>query len=433
MKELSQITACFVDHGGLYLPLALKFAQSYKRVIYHDPCEKAFPKINESIIGDGYPKVERVRSFWDYKQDIDLFVFPDSQGEALQAELASQGFPVWGSSSAERLEQSRECFHRMLARVGLEVPDFQKVVGLTALREHLKDKTDKYIKISRYRGSLETFHWRSMDEDAPELDLWAVKFGGAKDLITFLVCDAIDTDLEIGGDTYNIVGEWPDFMLDAYEWKDKGYFGTWKKRTEMPEQTQAVLDAFGPILAEHGHKNFWSMEIRVMEDSSFKFIDATPRGPLPGTGAQMESITNLPLVVAAGAEGEMVQPERDADFVAECVLTMKGEKDKWGSLKVPDELSRWMKLGGSCLIDGRTWFPPDDSHGEEIGWMVSIGNTPLETIQAMLDQVKHLPDGVSANTDSLADLLKEISSAEEQGIEFTDQELPEPSVVVDAS
>ena len=49
----------------------------------------------------------------------------------------------------------------------------------------------------------------------------------------------------------------------------------------------------------------------------------------------------------------------------------------------------------------------------------------------MLLQVSKLPDGVSANTESLAALLKEITSAEEQGIEWGNHKLPEPAIVLE--
>ena len=43
---------------------------------------------------------------------------------------------------------------------------------------------------------------------------------------------------------------------------------------------------------------------------------------------------------------------------------------------------------------------------------------------------KKLPDGVVAHTEGLADVLKEIHEAEEQGIEFTEQTVPEPEIVI---
>ena len=325
---------------------------------------------------------------------------------------------------------SRERFHKVLTEVGLEVPKFERVVGLTALRDHLRGETDKYIKISRFRGSLETFHWRSWDDDAPILDCWSIRFGGVADLIPFLVFDVIDTDLEIGGDTYCIDGKFPTHVLDGTEFKDKGYFAAFKPIAEMPDQTMAVLDAFGPVLKRSGHKNFWSMEIRVARDKFF-FIDATPRAPLPGMGSQMEIYSNLAEIILSGAQGELVDPVPNGKFAAECILTMKGEKEMWGSLVVPPELKRWMKLGGACQVGDRTWFPPDESHGQEIGWLVAIGDTPKQTIDVMKDHVTHLPEGVSAATESLVDIIKEIESAEDQGIVMTPEPMPEPAAIVE--
>jgi hypothetical protein len=42
-----------------------------------------------------------------------------------------------------------------------------------------------------------------------------------------------------------------------------------------------------------------------------------------------------------------------------------------------------------------------------------------------------MPDGVTVEFSSLADLLKEMQAAKELGIELTEGEIPEPSVVVE--
>lgn len=431
--NLGDVTACFFDHEGLYLPLAEKLSESYKRVLYFDPKEVGFPTVNDAVIGDSFPaneRLERIDDFWPIKHEIDLFIFPDSQGSGLQNELWEQGFPVWGSRNSIDLEQSREKFHKTLSLLGLESAPFERIIGLTDLAEHLKDKEDKYIKISKFRGSLETYHWRSWDDDAGTLDCWRVKFGGVKDLIPFLVFDAIDTEFEIGGDTYCIRGQFPKLVMDGYEWKDKGYFAALKPRDKAPEQLQEVLNAFAPILGQAGHNNFWTMEIRVKDEHSY-FIDPTPRGPLPATGSQMEIYGNLAEIIIAGANGELVEPEPLGKFSAECVLTIKGEKEGWSSTRVPDDLKQWMKLGGNCKVNGRTWFPPSQSGEDTIGWLVAIGDTPTETIETILERAGKLPDGVCAATDSLANLLKEIHKAEAEGIPFTEMKVPEPAIVIE--
>lgn len=428
--KLGDVTACFVDHGGLYLPLARKLAETYKQVFYYDPCEEAFPTFDKACIGDGFDKVRKIRGLWRHKREINLFIFPDSQGWDLQAELIEQGYPVWGSNRAEGLEMQREKFHEILAEVGLEVPEFTRIDGLTELEEYLRDKTDKYIKISRYRGSLETFHWISYEENRITLAAWRVKFGGLADIIPFFVFEPIKTDLEIGGDTYAIDDHFPTHMLDGTEWKDKAYFGVFKPVAEMPEQTRAVMKAFAPVLGRLGHRNFWSMEIRV-KGKQFWFIDATPRAPLPGTGSQMECYSNLAEIILAGAHGALVNPEPAAMFTVECILNQKGNRKEPSSLVVPPELEQAMKLAGCCQVDGRIWFPPDDSSDGDIGWLVAMGKSPRAAIDTLKAYAEMLPDGVTARTEALVDIIKEIDSAEQQGIEITKAEMPEPAEVVE--
>ena len=215
-------------------------------------------------------------------------------------------------------------------------------------------------------------------------------------------------------------------MLHGDEKKDKGYIGTVTKREDMPEQIQDVLTAFEPVMKECRYRNQFSMELRDKV-----FIDPCCRGGLPSTGAQMQMWKNLPEIIWAGARGELVEPEPADQVVAECVLTMKSEEQAWGKTVIPDELEDDCKLGSCCKIDGAICFPPDDSHGEEIGWLVATGPTIKAVAKSMFEMVKLLPDGVSAATDSLYDLLKGIHEGEKQGIEFGDQPVPEPATVLE--
>lgn len=430
MKSVSEATALIVDNG-LFVSLAERLARDggFKRVLYYSGWECAFPNLNQCIIGDGFERIEKCYDIWSVKDKIDVAIFPDIGRAGIQLELEKQGISVWGSRNADTLEISREKFHRVLGEVGLTVPKFERVVGLTKLRDYLRDKESVFIKISKYRGSLETTHFRSTALDESTLDCWAVKFGPAKEIIPFLVFEAIDTDLELGGDTYCIDGKWPDTMLQAYEWKDKGLFASVMKREDAPEQLNAVMDAFGPVLAKYRHRNFWSMEVRVKDDE-FYFIDPTPRAGLPSSASQMELWKNLPEIIWAGAHGELVEPEPAAQFSCECVLTMKSDKGAWAVTEVPKELQRWMKLGSCCEIGGKACFPPEGEHHEEIGWMVSLGDTMREAVETMLAQVDLLPDGVSANTESLVELIKEVHNAESDGIEFADR-VPNPAIVIE--
>lgn len=430
MKPVSDITACVVDHG-LFLPLALKLGETYKRVLYHTPdWEQAFPTVDKCVIGDGFEQIERCDDIWKVKKEVDIWIFPDILHAGLQLELESQGCAVWGSRRGDTLEISREKFHRVLGETGLEVPTFQKVTGLTALREHLRDQEDKIIKISKYRGSHETCAWRNWKTDGGMLDLWAVRFGAVKELVQFLVFDKIETDIELGCDTFCIRGEWPNLMIQGYEAKDAGFLSAVRPRAKMPKQVQDVLEAFGPILGEYDYTNSFSMEIRVKDEHAY-FIDPCCRWPMPPTSSKVELWGNLPEIILAGAHGELVEPTTTAKYAAECALTMKLEKDQWGMVKIPEELRQWCKFGNACQVDGVLSFPPLEFRESKVGWLVSTGDTLEDVIETMLERIALLPPGLDTDVMPLAHLLKEVREAEEQGIEFTDQKVPEPASVLE--
>jgi len=430
VKSIDQVTCCIVDHGA-YLPLALKLAQSYKRVLYYTPWEESYPTVNKCCIGDGFEEIERCDDFWSIKSEIDLFVFPDILHGGLQEELTHQGFAVWGSGKADVIETDRLDFIGALQGVGLEIPKMVEIRGVTSLRMHLIDKEDKYIKISRFRGTMETYHWRDYDVDRGWLDGMAVKLGPLADLIRFLVFDAIETEVEIGGDTYCIDGKFPSHMMEAYEWKDKSAFGAFKPVEETADCIQKVMEAFGPILGSHSYRNNFSMEIRVMDDGKFFFLDPCCRGPLPMSWGQAELYANLPEIILAGANGELVDPEPTDLFCCECILTRCGEVNQWSSIVVPDELEDAVKIANCCKADGVIGCPPNEHLERDIGWLVATGKTPKETLEKQLEQAKLLPDGIKAATESLADLLREIAEAEKSGLEFSKLPTPKPQDAVE--
>ena len=428
MIEVSQATACVCDHG-LGIPVAQRLAKAFKRVLYYCASEEGFPTINRRIVGYGMDGIEKCEDFWRVKNEVDVWCFPDIGFSGLQKELRSQGRSVWGSGDGDSLEIYRQKFHKVLGRLGLEVAKYVPVRGLNALREHLKTAENKYIKISEYRGTLETKHWRSWDLDEGLLDVWGVKMGPAKELITFLVFDAIDTPLEIGGDTYNVNGKWPSLMLHGDEAKDKSYLGVVTKREDMPEKIQEVLEAFGPELEKYGYANQFSMEIRVLDYKGY-FTDPCCRIGLPSTMSQLLTWKNYPEIVLAGAHGELVDPEPGNVYATECVITTHSEKEQWSVVCIPDELKEWTGFGNCFQHDGKISFPADESQGHEIGWLCATGDTPKEVIDNIHKHADALPDGLDADTDALVDLLKEIAEAGEQGIKFGDKPIPEPEAAL---
>jgi hypothetical protein len=257
----------------------------------------------------------------------------------------------------------------------------------------------------------------------------SVRFGPTKEKIPFLVFDPIETDLEIGGDTYNVNGQWPKLMLHGIEAKDAGYFSAVTPFEDMPAHLVEIMEAFAPELAKYRYRNEWSMEVRVKDGKAF-FTDPTCRGGLPSTASQLEVWGNFPEIVWAGANGELVQPEPLGQFTAEAIVKMKCDKTQWGVLEVPKELRQWLKLSSCCEVDGRVCFPTTDDHGEEIGWLVAIGDTPKDTLATLKEYASLLPDGVTADLTPLEDIFAEIEQEEKAGIDFTEKALPSPEEVI---
>jgi len=426
-ENLSGKTFGVMDHYGLFVGIARRLAKSGARVIYSTPIDRR-DSINEAIIGDGMPEIECTDDLWPFKKQIDCFVFPDIRHQGMQAELRSQGYPVWGSQGGMILEQNRQFFHAKLGELGLDVPKFTEVVGLDNLAAFLKDRKDIWLKVSKWRGSWETTHWRSWDEDWMLMDGWRVKFAGIKDHLKFLCFDKIETDLEIGADTYCIDGVWPSQMLHGIERKNKAYFGAVTNYSDMPKQLTTVMEAISPMMKEFGYRNQWSMENRVKGNENY-FIDATCRGGLPST-ASFLTARNIGSVILGGAQGDMVEVDYGFKFSAECAVEIEDSADSWGMVKLAPEIKESLLAQQCCESNGLLWFPPTGVTSGHIGWLRTTGDTPTEAFKKMNELADELPDGVEARVEALADVIKEIESEQEQGIWFTDLPIPEQQIVL---
>lgn len=431
MKPLSEATICVVD-SGLFLPMALRLAEDAKRVIYWSPEMRPTPSVKQAYIGKGFENIERVKSFWPHIEEVDCFAFPDvNQGE-LQLYLESTGKPVWGSRSVEMLELDREFFMEKLEELGLDVPEHYIAHGWTELCDMLKDYEDVYIKISEYRGDFETKHWRSWERDSDWLYKMAIVFGPLREHIDFMICPKIETNLEIGGDVYSVDGGFPSLMLHGIEGKDKCYFSAVTKREDMPEDLQEIMQAFSPMMKEGRYRNQWSMEVRINDDGKF-FIDDTRRGGMPSSGSQQLLWSNFPEIVYAGAHGELVDPEPNGMYSIECMITAKGDPELWQDVEIEDDLLPWVRFSGCCFVDGRYAFPPPEhpeAGSRDLGWLVAIGDTPRETLERQKELAKMLPPGLSADVESLVEVIEEIETEEAQGIEFSKKEMPKPSEAI---
>jgi hypothetical protein len=128
---------------------------------------------------------------------------------------------------------------------------------------------------------------------------------------------------------------------------------------------------------------------------------------------------------------EDAQRKEEEEAVDKLEIALKTEKDQWGLVEVPDELKQWCKFGNCCAVDGVVAFPPLEYREEKVGWLVATGDTLHEVIDTILERIGKLPPGLETDVMPLAELLKEVQEAEEQGIEFAEDAIPDPSTVLE--
>jgi len=314
-------------------------------------------------------------------------------------------------------------------KLGLPMVHSEKIRGLNALSEYLKDKTNKWVKINEFRDNMETFHHQDWLHTIPIIRSLYTLFGGASEIVWFVVQDALDGATEIGYDGLSVDGWFPDSSFQGYEKKNELYLGAQTKYDDLPEEVRLVNEKFSTVLKEFGYRNFFATEIRNHEGTPY-FIDPTMR--MPGqTGEQLlETMKNLSEVIWQGAHGKLIQPEWNAAFAASATLNYHGDHDDWKVCRIPEAAKQWVKL---CryMQDGEDYhFPPNKR--DDVGVVIGMGDTIEDTINAVRENYEAIgDDSLSVKLDGFMEILKDIHKAEEEGIEFTKQPIPEPETVLE--
>lgn len=428
-----QSKCCLVIDHGIFTPFAQRLAREdgFGRVLYWTAWEEGFSRLSDNMIGDGLEDIERIESFWPLIDDgtIDMVAFPDVQNGDLQLHIESLGIPVFGSRNGDRIEWDRELFKRIQKDKKLPQPVYRTIVGLDNLHAFLKDNEDCYIKWSKYRGDCETRRHINYALSEQWLDSMAFRFSPFKSQVRFVVENALDSDVELGIDTYCVDGTLPGEVVNGLEVKDAGYFGVVTPYDEMPKELTDVMEQFLPILKDKRYRNMISSEVRIKGDTAY-FTDATQRHASPAGECQLELINNFPEIVWAAANGEMVQPDFKAKYAVQAIITHKDDEDWWRAIEVPEEVQQWVKLYRVCGSGDVFQIVPVSPHFAEVGSVVGIGDTVEKAIKELKDHVEAIKDNpISVDTDSIYHALKEARSANKKGISIDDS-IPKPEIAL---
>lgn len=417
-------TVCCVDHG-MYVHVAVKLASMFKEVLYYTDWQCAFPTCEPLLIGEGFPGVRRIKDIWKEGIDADLFVFTDIYYSGLQQELIRQGKRVWGPRNGEELEIYRWKTKNLLPKIGLPRPPGVRLMGMNALREHLKSHENQYVKVSGLRGMMETWHHQNYELSLYKLDCLERQISAVKNIMQFVVDEPVPKDgddtptVEVGFDGWTIDGQYPEIGSFGFELKDCGLLSTVQPYKDFPQPIKQVMDAFSPTLKKYPYRGFCCAEIRVNKDGNY-MIDWASRCGSPSSEALMEFYSNWPDILWHGAEGKLVKPEQVANFGVEVIIkSPDADPEEWKLVQISDEVRPWVKLHNWARIEGKDVICPQEFPLKEFGAIVGIGQTLEEAIKNVKEHCEGVKsDAVEFKTDSIEEGLKEILEAEELGIDF---------------
>lgn len=381
MTNLRSKTVLVWDNG-IFVEFAKRLAEDFGRVLYFCEWRTGYPSSRGLLVGAGDDDYERIEDPWPFieRDEIDLYVFPDCYEGKLQSYLRSQGKRVWGCGLGGELELDRPKAKEIFKKAGIPIGDYKEIIGLDALRKHLKKTDDAWVKINSTRGDMETFNSPTYEKIEPRLDELEHTLGAKKKIMRFIVEKGIPDAIEAGYDGFCIDGQFPKVGITGIEVKDKGYCGRTTAYKDLTPEVRAVNDALVPAFKGYNYRGFFSSEVRISDGKGYP-IDLTARAGSPPSELYQNMMTNLAEVIWHGAGGIVIEPEYEAPWGAEVLLHSSWADKNWAHITIPDEIRRNVKLRNYTVIEGETYIVPQLCGMPEIGAVVATGKTAKEAIK----------------------------------------------------
>lgn len=99
-------------------------------------------------------------------------------------------------------------------------------------------------------------------------------------------------------------------------------------------------------------------------------------------------------------------------------------------MKIPPQIADKIKLTHHCYADGAFHIPP--SKTTEVGVIIGVGNSIEEALADLKTSFAEFGDEpVSIEDSEFVGLIESIKKAEDQDIPFSDQAVPDPTVVLE--
>ena len=389
MVNLSDKTALIYD-WGLAPEIAKTLGSKFKKVLYYVPSGDAFPKSEKSLIGSGLEEynVYRIQSFWDYVDNVDFIGFFDSYTWDTVEYLKSKGYPVFGPGFAEMLETDRMYGRDIQSAAGLPTQNTIPITGLDNLKEYLKDKENKYIKIDGFRGDIETFKFNNIDFEEVMFDHIAKVTGAHKNMVNFTIEDEVGggNTIEPGYDGFVIDGKYPDKGIFAYELKGSGYIAKLMPYETIPEPVRKVNYGLAPFFKQNKTRSMFSTEVIVDKQGDGYLIDPTIRSAMPCTTAvELEMITNFQEIIYSAMLGDVIPVENKYNYGCGVALDSEWADESQLPVRIDKSIRQFVKMRRFMKQDGIEYALPGFS---SILSVIGLGDTIEDAVSMLKENLK---------------------------------------------
>ena len=382
IKEFDKVL--FID-TNIGLDHALGLVKSGYDVYFAVVHGSAFPTLESEITGYGYREIKKV---WDWGEGLEkgakVVVFADSGFGYLADWLRDRGYYVFGSDAkTERIELDRVYFKKVMEKLDIKTPSYSVVRGINSVIEEIRRKGKLYVKISRFRGDVETF--ATDDPEEAEMILRRSNLGMFDDEIFFVLEEPMEGEfVEIGVDAFFNGEKFLDIVFDTVELKWTGNFTVVNEIEDSP--WYRVLRKFEPWLRKNGYRGMFALE-GFWNGKDIYVTDPTPRWPYVCSYAYPRIIKNYGEVVIGVAKGMDVKVEINAKYSVQIPL-YTDEPSKWKEIKSKNWEMTAMRH--SVKVNGRVvWVPIEDN---VVATAIGLGND----IDGSITKAIEVAEGIEA-------------------------------------
>lgn len=377
------------DPGGLYVQQCNSLWKKGDIIKYWTSWQ-ADQKWDWYSIGLNYGHLDKVKYLAEWYSWADAYFFPDVTGQDELVFLKSI-YPkksCFGSALAHKLEQDRWGLKKILKDIDIRFARSERIFGIDELRNYFIKNKDKFIKLSTFRGDVESFYAKDGESIDLKLDEIAQARGPFKNKVEFIIEDAINSDVEIGADLIFSKDDYQKPFLYGYECGKKFYFCHVSE--ELPLLLKDVMEKLKPVLKKLDYRSCISTEIKCVDKNTSYFLDITCRLANPLCALFNTYITNWREAVIKTGLGEKVRLNFKHKYLGAMFLNSNHGLQHYIHIEVEDKDLDHIKFVVVGENDGKFY---SIRGADKVAVIVAGGNT----IQEVIDIIKKYADRVNAD------------------------------------